>query len=210
MRYLEAVDAVFHWVATYGYAGLFLLLMAGIVGLPIPDETLLVFTGYLISRGSLHPVGALAAAAGGSWCGISISYWIGRTLGIGAVHKFGRYLRIDDRRLEQVHAWFDRRGHWALVIGYFVAGVRHFTAIVAGASGLKFGSFIAYAWTGGLCWAATFLTLGYFIGEDWRRIAELVHRYVTLASVVLVAAAAVYVLLRWRYVRRTPNTFPPE
>lgn len=203
------MDAVFQWVATYGYAGLFLLLMFGIVGLPIPDETLLVFTGYLISRGSLHPVGALAAAAGGSWCGISLSYWIGRTLGLAAVHRFGRYLRVDDRRLERVHMWFDRRGHWALVFGYFIAGVRHFTAIVAGASGLKFGSFMAYAWTGGLCWVAAFLTLGYYIGEDWKRIADLVHRDVTLASVLVVALVAIYVLIRWRYTRQSPETRPP-
>jgi len=185
-----------------------MLLMVGIVGLPIPDETLLVFSGYLISRGSLHPAGTLAAAVGGSWCGISLSYWIGRTLGLGAVHKFGRYLRVDDRQLERVHAWFDRRGHWALVIGYYIAGVRHFTAIIAGASGLKFGSFMAYAWTGGLCWAATFLTLGYYMGEDWKPIAGLVHRYVTLASAVLVVVVAVYALLRWRYARKAPDAGP--
>lgn len=208
MRYLEAVDAVFQWVTTYGYAGLFVLLMFGIVGLPIPDETLLVFSGYLIFRGSLHPAGALAAAVGGSWCGISLSYGIGRTLGIGAVHKFGRYLRVDDRQLQRIHAWFDRRGHWALVFGYYIAGVRHFTAIVAGASGLGFTSFVAYAWTGGLCWVTTFLTLGYYIGEDWKPVAELVHRYATLASVVVVAVVAVYALLRGRYVRSRHQAGP--
>ena len=41
------MEAVFGWVATYGYGALFGLLIFGIVGLPIPDETLLVFCGYL-------------------------------------------------------------------------------------------------------------------------------------------------------------------
>lgn len=203
------MDVVFQWVATYGYAGLFLLLMLGIVGLPVPDETLLVFSGYLISRGSLHPAGTLAAALGGSWCGISLSYGIGRTLGIGAVHKFGKRLKIGDRQLKRVHAWFDRRGHWTLVFGYYIAGVRHLTAIVAGASGLGYKTFIAYAWSGGLCWAATFLTLGYYIGEDWRRIAELVHRYVTLASLAVILAVAAYALFQRRYTRRRSRSHPP-
>ena len=198
MRYVGAVDFVFQWVTTYGYQALFLLLMLGIVGIPIPDETLLVFSGYLISRGSMHPIAAFAVAVCGSWCGISLSYWIGRTLGLGVVHKFGRYLRITDRQLEQVHAWFDRRGHWALFIGYYIAGVRHLTAIVAGASGLGFGSFVAYAWTGGLCWVALFLTLGYYLGEDWRRIAELIHRDLAWLSVLVLAAAAGYALFRWK------------
>ena len=192
------MDFVFQWVTTYGYEALFLLLMVGIVGIPVPDETLLVFSGYLISRGSFHPVQTLAVAVGGSWCGISLSYWIGRTLGLGVVHRFGRVLRVSDRQLDQVHAWFDRRGHWALFLGYYIAGVRHLTAIVAGASGLGFGSFIAYAWTGGLCWAAAFLTLGYYIGEDWRRIADLVHRDLLIVSLVVLAGVALYAVIRWK------------
>jgi membrane protein DedA with SNARE-associated domain len=198
MRYRGAVDFVFDWVRMYGYEALFVLLMVGIVGIPIPDETLLVFSGYLVSRGSFHPAQTLAVAVGGSWCGISLSYWIGRTLGIGVVHRFGRVFRVSDTQLAKVHAWFDRRGHWALFLGYYIAGVRHLTAIVAGASGLGFGSFVAYAWTGGLCWAAAFLTLGYYIGEDWRRIAELVHRDLLIASLMVLVAAGGYLLIRWK------------
>lgn len=170
--------------------------MVGVVGIPIPDETLLVFSGYLISQGTFHPLQTYAVAVGGSWCGISLSYGLGRTLGIGVVHKFGRFLHVSDAQLEKVHAWFDRRGHWALFLGYYIAGVRHLTAIIAGASGLRFTSFIAYAWTGGLCWAAAFLTLGYFIGKDWRRVAELVHRDLLIISVVLLLVGAGYLLLR--------------
>ena len=51
MRYREAMEFVFQWVSTYGYGALFVLLMLGIVGLPVPDETLLVFCGYLILTG---------------------------------------------------------------------------------------------------------------------------------------------------------------
>ncbi len=198
LRYCETVDFVFQWVTTYGYVALFSLLMLGIVGIPFPEETLLVFSGYLISRGSMHPVGAFAAAVCGSWCGISLSYYIGRTLGHGAVHKFGRYIRMDDAKLAKVHEWFDRRGHWALFLGYYIVGVRHFTAVIAGASEVGFGTFVAYAWSGGLFWVAGFLTLGYFIGEDWRRITELVHRDLLWVSVIVLAVAAVVAFYRWQ------------
>jgi membrane protein DedA with SNARE-associated domain len=195
------VDFVFQWVTNYGYAALFSLLMMGIVGVPIPEETLLVFSGYLISRGTMHPLGAFLTAVLGSWCGISVSYWIGRTLGLGAVHKFGRYVRMDDAKLAKVHEWFDRRGHWALFLGYYIVGVRHFTAIIAGASGVGMGTFVAYAWSGGLFWVAGFLTLGYFIGEDWRRITEMVHRDLSWVSLVVLGAAAGVALYRWRQAR---------
>jgi membrane protein DedA with SNARE-associated domain len=105
--------------------------------------------------------------------------------------------------------WFDRRGHWALFLGYYIAGVRHLTAILAGASGLGFGSFVAYAWSGGLCWAFAFLTLGYYIGEDWRRIAELVHRDLLMVSLVVLVTGAAYALIRWKR-RRAQGGPAPE
>ncbi len=187
---------VFDWIAQYGYGAIFVLLMLGVVGLPVPDETLLVYCGYLISKGVMNPAGAFLAAVAGSWCGISLSYAIGRTAGLGVVHRFGKYLHITGERLAKVHVWFDRIGHWALFVGYYIAGVRHFTAIVAGTSRLKFTHFIAYAWTGGLVWVGTFLTLGYFLGENWERIAEMIHHYLLYASIAVLAAAAIYYLVR--------------
>src|SRR5580704_543628 len=172
---------VFAWIAQYGYGAIFLLLMLGVVGLPVPDETLLVYCGYLISKGVMHPAGAFFAALAGSWCGISLSYTIGRTAGIGVVNKFGKYLHITEERLAKVHAWFDRIGHWALFVGYYIAGVRHFTAIVA--------------WTGGLLWISTFLTLGYFLGEKWERIAETIHHDMLYISIAVLVAVAAYYLI---------------
>ena len=192
------MEGVFEWVARYGYAGIFLALVLGIVGLPIPDETLLVFCGYLVSQGRLHPVGAFLAALAGSWSGISGSYAIGRYLGLGVVHRYGRFLHVDDQKLEKVHQWYHRTGHWSLFVGYYIAGVRHFSAIVAGTSRLDYKTFITYAWTGGALWVALFLSLGYYLGENWRVIAELVHRYVAYASVVLVLAIALFYWFRRR------------
>ncbi len=195
------MDGVFAWLSAHGYGALYLLLALGVVGLPVPDETLLVFTGYLIFRGKLHPVGAFLAAVAGAWTGISGSYLIGRTLGVGAVHRYGKYIHFTEDRLAYVHRWFDRIGHWMLVVGYYIIGVRHFTAIVAGMSKLAYPTFIAYAWTGGALWVATFLTMGYFLGENWRPAAELVHQYVVYASIGIVAIAALWYFF-WKKPRK--------
>jgi membrane protein DedA with SNARE-associated domain len=196
------MEHVFQWVSTYGYPVIFIALLLGIVGLPVPDETLLVFCGYLIFKGTLRPVPAFLTALAGSWCGISLSYTIGRTLGAGAVSHYGRRLHLTEDRLAQVHRWFNRVGHWALAIGYFIAGLRHLTAIVAGMSKLEFRSFAAYAWSGGAVWVATFIVLGYTLGENWRSIGEIVHRDVGYASLALVGAIAVALVVRQLLRRR--------
>ena len=192
-----------HWVASYGGLALFTLLMFGIVGLPVPDETLLVFCGYLIYKGQINPIGTWLGAAGGSTCGITCSYLIGRTVGSGLIHsRLGRFVHITDDRVRLVHDWFNRIGHWALLVGYYVPGLRHFTAIVAGTSRLEYRSFAVFAYTGAVLWVSSFLMLGYFFGDNWERMFETVHHHLMTASIVAGVAIVAYVLVRWMMRRR--------
>jgi membrane protein DedA with SNARE-associated domain len=190
------MESLLSWLSHYGYAGLFGLLVLGIVGLPIPDETLLVFSGYLISTGRLQPALTFVAGFAGAVCGISLSYTIGRTLGHRAVLRYGRYFHVTEARIERVHRWFLRVGDWLLTIGYFIPGVRHFTALVAGMSELEYGTFARFAYAGAAIWVATFLVIGYFVGEHWRAAMSLVHRYTVTSVAVLVVGVWIAWLLR--------------
>jgi membrane protein DedA with SNARE-associated domain len=161
------IETIQHWVDLYGYAVLFFGLVFGVVGLPVPDESMLALFGYLVSRGRFQFAPTYAIASVGSLSGITLSYWIGRTGGYRLIHKYGPRVHLTEERLEKVHGWFHRIGKWALTVGYFVPGDRHFTALVAGASELQYPKFAAFAYTGGLIWSLTFVSLGYFLGETW-------------------------------------------
>lgn len=186
------MESLLSWISHYGYAGLFALLVLGIVGLPIPDETLLMFSGYLIFKGRFQPAVAFVTGFAGSCCGISLSYVIGRTLGYGFVHRYGGYLRITELRINRIRNWFHRIGDWLLTIGYFIPGVRHFTALVAGLSHLEYRTFALFAYSGAALWVTTFLTLGYLLGQEWQSASRAVERdglILTLAAIVVGATA---------------------
>jgi membrane protein DedA with SNARE-associated domain len=77
-------------------------------------------------------------------------------------------------------------------------GIRHFTAIVAGSSELEPHIFAAFAYTGGLLWVLTFVSLGYLLGEQWSRISQEVHGVLLWVTIVVVAAGIVVWLVRRR------------
>jgi membrane protein DedA with SNARE-associated domain len=187
---------VLGWISHYGYPAIFTLLMLGIVGLPVPDETLLAFTGYLIFSGHLKPVLAFVTVLLGTLCGITLSYILGRTFGLALIHRFGKYVHLTEERLARAHQFFERVGHWSLTFGYFVPGVRHLTAYAAGVSYVAPHTFAMYAYMGALLWTTTFLSLGYFLGERWQDVMIRLHHHLIVAALVIVALLLAY--LAWR------------
>jgi membrane protein DedA with SNARE-associated domain len=192
------MDNLNQWIGQYGYGGIFILLVLGIVGLPVPDETLLTLTGYLVYKGSLKLVPAFLSAFLGSTVGISVSYIIGRTFGLYVLHRFGRYMHINEEKINKVHDWFERIGRWALLVGYYIPGVRHVFAIVAGTSKLEYWEFALFAYAGAFIWASTFFSIGYFFGDQWTVILEHMHKNLILVSIIAVIVVLFFFLFRKR------------
>ena len=194
------------FLANYGYFALFGLLMLGIVGPLIPDETILIFAGIAVHNGQMHPVPAVLVATAGSLCGITMSYMLGRTGVVYALKRFPPLQRHIGSHLPEAQRWFERFGKWTLFFGYFIAGVRHFTALVAGTSGLRPEIFALYAYPGGCIWVACFVAMGYYLGEGWQRLA---HQFDT-AGIVLAALIAVAGIVWWLTNRKKPGQDGPR
>ncbi|MDF0645828.1 MAG: DedA family protein [Nitrospira sp.] len=189
-----------HWIEQYGYGGLFVLLMLGVLGLPVSDETLLVFAGYLSSKGTLRIEGAFVAAFLGSVTGISLSYAIGRLIGLPALEKFGHVVHMRPEHLASSRRWVERWGKYSLLVAYFIPGVRHLAALLLGASMLPAAVFARFAYAGALAWSASFIGLGYVAGEEWTRFSPLIHR--TLTIVILLVLLALSIALSAFLIRR--------
>jgi membrane protein DedA with SNARE-associated domain len=202
------MESGFEWIARYGYVGIFALLVLGIVGLPIPDETLLTFVGYLASNGDLAYAPALGAAWLGSACGITVSYGIGRLLGPKAVTKLHSVLHLKLEHVANAESWIHRWGKYTLLVAYFVPGVRHVAAVIAGGAQLPATTFAGYAYVGAFLWSATFLTLGYGLGKEWRRISPLLHAslfWISVAGLIVLIAGLFAIARR----KGTPRDEPP-
>jgi membrane protein DedA with SNARE-associated domain len=187
------------WLAYYGPGMLFAAQMFGIFGLPIPDELLLTLAGALVREGKLNLFWTVTAAVAGCLCGVSLSYTLGRTVGMVALR---RIVHVPDSAFNRAQRWFHRFGRWLLTFGYFIPGVRHCTAIAAGSTPLPYREFAAFCYTGGVLWCTVFLSFGYFAGPHWRRAWQTLQGFGPYVFVPLFIVLAVAMYLSWR---RTPR-----
>jgi membrane protein DedA with SNARE-associated domain len=182
------------WLVRYGAPLLFFAQVLGIVGVPIPDELLLTVAGALVAKGLMSGPWTLVAAIAGCLAGITVSYAIGRTIGITILRRrFERHGPVIDR----AQAWFRRFGGWLLTFGYFIPGVRHVTAISAGSGCLDYREFAAYAYPGGALWCLVFLSLGYFAGDRSRELLDAARSHSALAAILAVSGVTLYALVRF-------------
>jgi membrane protein DedA with SNARE-associated domain len=196
------MHTISHWITDYGYGGLFALLVLGIVGVPIPDETLLTFVGFLAYKGEMHFWSALVTAFVGSCCGITLSYVLGCYLGGWLIHRYGYWVHLTPQRIERVHCWFEKYGKWTLTFGYFVPGFRHLTAYAAGMTTMRYGEFAAYAYVGAAIWATSFLCLGYYLGPGWRKALRYAESSQTILLCVVPVVIAIALIVWFVKVRR--------
>jgi membrane protein DedA with SNARE-associated domain len=194
-------QALYNFIDQFGYFALFVLLSAGIIGLPVPDETLMTFAGSLtVPGGPFLYSTALIVLFAGTMTGMVVSYTLGHRVGKPFLYRYGKWIKLTPQRIERAESWFKRYGMWAIFFGYYVPGVRHFTCYLAGVSGVGLIRYLLYAATGALLWCLTFLTLGHFIGRNLDPIIEFVHQYVGVSLAVLgvMIAIGIYIYLRLR------------
>jgi membrane protein DedA with SNARE-associated domain len=175
------------WLGQYGYPAIFLLLIGGIVGFPVPDQLLLVVSGYLILTKSLAIAPTLFAAVLGSICGITISYVIGRCSG-----SYLAKTRFVAARLEKARTYFERFGGWTLIFGYFVPGIRNLIGFTSGMMRLKPRFFAPFAYFGAVVSSLTCVALGYFLGSQASWVLVSAGRFALFAIVL----AAIFLIRR--------------
>jgi membrane protein DedA with SNARE-associated domain len=184
-------------IAHFGYFGIIIVLIGGIVGLPVPDEVLLTYVGFKVSQGTLSYILSLLSAFVGAMGGISLSYFIGYKFGLPIIKKFGPKIHITEKKINRTQKLFIKVGPFLILVGYFIPGVRHLTAYVAALNSFPFRKFAAYAYTGAFLWSFTFVTLGRKLGEDWHLVEFYVSKY-SIYLILFFLVLSVMVYFFWR------------
>lgn len=165
---LEMVSTYGTWV--YGILFAIVFLETGIAVMPfLPGDSLLFATGALCAAGALNAPTAAGVLVLAAFAGDSVNYSIGRFVGprvFNASDESRLMHRLLNRKhLDQAHAFFERYGGKAVVLGRFVPIVRTFVPFVAGAGQMTYGTFVFYNLTGAVAWVGLCLGAGLLFGN---------------------------------------------
>ena len=184
----------------YGLWAIGLLITLEDFGVPVPGETILIAGAIFAGAGRINVVAlgvvAFVAAVTGDNIGFAIGHFGGRALAL----RFGKYVFLTEERLDKAERFFDRRGSIVITFARFVEGLRQANGIIAGITGMHWLRFVIFNAIGAALWVGTWITIGYFAGNN----ITTVYHYITLYSYYVLAGLVVLIVgyIVWRRRRR--------
>ena len=183
------------WVALLVVFALPALESSAFVGFVFPGEIALILGGVMASDGNIPLSAVVAAGIAGAIVGDSVGYTVGRRYGRRLLDgTVGRFVRSS--HLDRAEAYLAARGGRAVFFGRFTAALRVMIPGLAGMSGLRYRSFLAYNVASGVLWGALSVMLGYLGGSSWRHAEHIASRVGLAVLVALVVTALGGFLLR--------------
>jgi membrane protein DedA with SNARE-associated domain len=175
--------------------GITLSLFAGGLGVPVPENALVIAGGYAIYKGLCPAVVAVALWSTALILGDATLFllmrWFFSRPSLSMLMK--RLVKPD--KLEQYKRAFSRHGGWTLFLARFTFGIRAVAYVAAGAADYPFRRFLAVDGVSVGLQILLFIGIGYYGSEriEWAKAA--VHEIAILLTIfallsILVSVAA--------------------
>jgi membrane protein DedA with SNARE-associated domain len=179
---------IVEWLHTWGYLGIFVCVFVGNLGIPVPEESVMLIAGFLAGRSMLdlrfvYLVCVLSAVTG-DCCG----FFVGRHGGQRIIARLASRSVTFTHRYERLRLFFQTHGSKAVFMARFIAGVRFMAGPMAGAAGMPFLRFLGWNVLGAILWSTLVVTIGYLVGDEVYRVTEYAHhaqRWIALAAMII-------------------------
>jgi membrane protein DedA with SNARE-associated domain len=185
-------------VSSWGYAGIFSLMLLESSSLPVPSEVILPFAGYLVSSGVLNFWMVVVVSTIAGLAGSLIDYYIGlKGMAFLMKHVPDSKFPLNRQRLETATRWFNKYGTEIIFLGRLVPGFRTLISFPAGAAKMSMPKFVGYTLSGCLLWNGLLVYAGFYLSANWRDVAE-ISRFLIIAALALIVLALLVFVARKR------------
>lgn len=175
-------------ITTFGYLGIFLLMLLENLFPPIPSEVIMPVAGLAVAAGKLSFTFVIIVALIGTLLGNLVWYGLARMLGrerfTALAIRWGKYFAVKPTDITTAIDWFDRHGTKAVLIGRFAPGVRTLISVPAGLAEMPLGKFLILSTIGSTIWIALLISAGMLLHNNWHIIGSILD---PLGKILIVA-----------------------
>jgi len=188
---IQALDSLFQ---DYGYPAIVLGVMLESLGLPLPGESLMIAAAiYAATTHNLDIYLIVPLAAAGAIAGDQCGYFIGHFIGYRVLVRWGRKIGLTDDRLRLGRFLFRKYGASVVFFGRFVAVLRTFAAILAGANRMPWHSFLLWNALGGIAWTSLYGFGAFLLGDAIKSISGPAGIGLAIVGAAGLAAAFIFI-----------------
>ncbi len=198
----ELAKWIEHVISTTGPAGIMALMAIESCNIPLPSEAVLPFAGYLVSKGAMNFHVAAFAGAIGCVIGSVPSYYLGYFGGRKFFEKYGKYVLVTKKDLDEADKLVDKYGDWAFFLCRMLPVVRTFISFPAGILKARKRIFFTLTFVGSLVWSYLLVYVGVKLGENLDKLKVIWSKFDIVIIVVCLILAGLYA---YRHIKQVMN-----
>lgn len=184
------------------YTALFMMLLGGAVGLPIPEDLPLLMSGVLVQQGTIDLRWAFIVCYIGVMVGDGMIFFVGRKFGPALFNQKWFRSKMTTRRIKRVRLNLEKRSFVMILIARHLFYMRTITFLTCGAVGMRVEKFFIADAIAALISAPIMVGIGYLGAENFHHLLGLFGqaRSVTIFGgiVFLIAIGLVFLVRKLR------------
>ncbi len=198
-------DYLLSTLGVYGLPVLFVSLVVGAVGLPLPGSLMLLAAGSFVEQGDMNLWSVLTLSAVGAIAGDNIGYAIGCWGGRRLTKRVSRFIGGEER-LRKAESWLKRyEGAGIFLTRWLITPLGPFINIASGVTNYSWPRFLLYDVLGEALWVVLYVLLGRFFSDRVQEMSDLLGDFVwAIVGFIFVA------LIGWNLLKYFRSTAPAE
>ena len=204
-------EEVVIFITRYGYMAIFILVFLQEIGMPnpIPNELVLIFSGYLSFKGLLYLPFVILTVISADFIGTNILYIIFYNAGTYIMQKKPKWIPLSARMIDRLSGKISEGGLFNIFLFRVTPFTRGYTSVITGLFHIKPRIFLPIALISASTWATIYVVTGYIIGPSWNIIDKNLgnFKYIMLGVLVSVCVTVLFVYFlkkRWKLKAKSP------
>jgi membrane protein DedA with SNARE-associated domain len=176
---------------------IFILVFLQEIGMPnpIPNELVLMFSGYLSFKGLLYLPFVIFTVISADFIGTNILYVIFYNVGPYIIQKKPKWVPFSATMVDRLSRKISEGGQFSIFIFRVTPFTRGYTSVITGLLHIKPRIFLPIALISASAWATIYAVAGYIIGPSWNMVTKDIgsFKYIMLAVLITIFCTVLFI-----------------